>query len=474
MFKNLSWSLVTTLSNILFQFIGLVILSKLITPEEYGIIGTIAIFTNIADLLVDSGMGGALIYKKEATETDFSTLFIYNLLVSLLLYTLLFLIAPLIADFYRIENLRLYIRAYGLIIILIAFSISQDCKLKKKMDFKTLALISIISNVVSLGVAIYGGYKGLGIWALIIQALLFQIIRALCLYIVCGFNKHYRFSFQSFTEQFSFGGWLLLSNVIQSACSNIYANIIPKIGTLTQNGYYTQSAKIGYVPTNTITLTVGAVAFPYLAKSKDVVDLNTKARVINRMLYHVAFPMLALLSTISYEIIEIVLGKQWLGASYYLKILLLSGIGDTVSYMLRNYLKSIGQTRLITRLEIIKSTLKFTLIGLSLFGGLEFLIYSILVSSVVNAFISMIVVSRHSSYSLRESLFDVASPLLFTSIVFAAITIVFAFFGHSLWSLLIVSVTYLLYFCIGALVGNKDIKELLEIAFDKLIRHEKE
>jgi O-antigen/teichoic acid export membrane protein len=474
MFKNLSWSLVSTLSNILFQFVGVFILSKILTPADYGIIGIIAFFTNIADMLVDSGMGGALIYKKDPTDVDFSTLFIFNLLVSLLLYALLCLFASPLAVFYNIEELGVYIKAYGLIIVIIALCITQDSKLKKKMDFRSLALISICSNIVSLSVAVYGAYIGWGIWALIAQALIFQIVRTIGLYIVCGFNKNYRFSKTSFIEQFSFGGWLLLSNVIHSVCSNIYSNIIPKIGTLAQNGYYTQSVKIGGVPTNTINLSVSAVAFPYLAQSENDDDLVKRTRALFRKIYHVSFPMLSLFSVISYEIIQIILGEQWLEASFFLKIILLSGVFDIITFMLRTFQKACGKTRLITRLETIKSIIKLSIIGVSTLLGIKFLIYSILLSSMINAVLSMIVVHRNTSYKFPMLISDTITPLFISCAVVIPSYALVRLFGHSFWNLLIVTLFYLFYFLLALLLKNRDIKDLKDLLVLKIAnRHAK-
>lgn len=468
MFKHLSWSLISTLSNVVFQFVGVFILSKIISPADYGIIGIIAFFTNIADMLVDSGMGGALIYKKDPRDIDFSTLFLFNLFVSLFLYGLLCLFAAPLAKFYDVQELGTYIKAYGLIIVIIALCITQDCKLKRKMEFKTIALISIISNIVSLGVAVYGAYNGWGIWALIAQALVHQSVRAVCLYIVCGFNKTYRFSKASFVEQFSFGSWLLLSNVIHSVCSNIYSNIIPKIGTLTQNGYYTQSVKIGGVPTNTINLSVSSVAFPYLSKFKDDKELIKNTRSLFRKIYHISFPMLLLFSVISYEIIQIILGKQWLEADFFLKIILVSGVFDIISFMLRTFLKACGKTRLITRLETIKSIIKLSVIGVSVFFGIKFLIYSILLSSIINAVLSMTIVHRHTPYKFQMTLYDIMMPILIAFAVVVPSYLLVTLFGHSLWNLLLVTLFYLIYFLLAIIIKNRDVLEIKGFVVSKI------
>lgn len=461
MFKHLSWSLVGQLSTVLFQFVGLMILSKIIPPSEYGIIGIITFFTNIADMLIDSGMGGALIYKKDPDDVDFSTLFIYNMGVSLILYSALFFAARPLATFYEIPRLSTYVRVYGLSIIAIALCITQDCKLKRKMDFKTLSIISISANAISLASAIIMARHGLGIWALIAQTLIYLFLRTVALYIICGLNSVFRFSVSSFKEQFGFGGWLFLANIVHSICNNIYSNIIPKVGTLTQNGYYTQSAKIAQVPSNTISLTVNNVFFPFLAQSSSEEEIVRRARGLYRKVFHLSFPMFLMLALLSYEIIMLVLGKDWVDAVGYLRILLFSGIFDLVSSMLRNFLKSEGMTRDITVLEIIKSVIKIGFIAVSLFWGIKMLIYSILASSIVNMIVAVVTVARKTSYSLKMQMADILKPLAMSVLVFGVCYGAYRIFPDgSYLTLLLFLAGYILYAVVGKLLHDSDIEEL--------------
>lgn len=472
MFKYLSWSLIGQLSSILFQFIGLVVLSKLVSPSDYGVMGVMFFFTNIADLLIDSGMGGALIYKKNPTETDFSTLFLFNMTMSFFLYVLLFVFSGIIADFYNTPEITIYIRLYGLSIILIALCIVQDCKLKREMKFKELSLITIISSVISLALAIYLAYEGFGVYALISQTLSFLLCRVIGLYIICGLFNSFVFSKSSFKEQFSFGGWLFLANVVQSACNNIYSNIIPKIGTYTENGYYTQSAKISAVPTNTIAMTVGNVFFPYLAKMKTEVELVNEARIIHRKMYHLSLPLLFLLPIFSEEIIMIVLGEKWIGAGFYLRILLFAGVFDLYIAFMRNILKSAGKTKAISNLEIIKSIIRIVSIVISLFMGMKMLIYSILFASVVNTIISAVFVSNNVCYNVKQQLSDLSISVLCSMAVMIGVYIIDRiFFVDSLWSIVLIGLGYMLYFIILVLFHNKDVVDMKDLAISKLMKN---
>lgn len=469
MFKYLSWSLIGQLSTILFQFIGLVVLSKLVSPSDYGIMGVMFFFMNIADLLIDSGMGGALIYKKEPTEKDFSTLFLFNLGMSLFSYVILFISAGYIASFYDTPELDVYIKLYGLSIILIALCIVQDCKLKRDMRFKELSLISIFSSIISLAVAIYMAYKGMGVYALIAQTLLFLLCRVAGLFLLCGLMRSLAFSAQSFKEQFSFGGWLFLANIVQSACNNIYSNIIPKIGTYTENGYYTQSAKISGVPTNTIAMTVGNVFFPYLAKMKTEEDLVKEARIIHRKMYHLSFPLLFLLPVFSEEIIMIVLGMNWVGAGFFLRILLFAGIFDLYIAFMRNILKSAGKTKAISNLEIIKSIIRIVCIAVSLYMGMKMLIYSILFASVINAIISSMFVSNKLGYGLKNQLSDLSVPVVISFGLMASMYMIYRlFFYQNIWSILFIILGYFLYFVILVTIRNEDVLEMKKLALEKL------
>ena len=337
------------------------------------------------------------------------------------------------------------------------------------MKFKKLSLISIISSVLSLVIAILLAYQGFGVYALIAQTLSFLLCRVICLFLECGFLKSLAFSWRSFKELFNFGGWLFLANLVQSACNNVYANIIPKIGTYTENGYYTQSAKISGVPANTIALTVGSVFFPYLSKMKTEEDLVREARIIHRKIYHLSFPFLFLLPIFSDVIILIVLGNNWVGAGFYLRILLFAGVFDLYVAFMRNILKSAGRTKAISNLEIIKSIIRIVSIIVSVFIGMKMLIYSILFTSVVNAIISSLFVRNNICYNLKNQLSDLVVPVSFSLGTMLGIFFVYRLlFYQNIWSVFLIIVGYVLYFVILISIKNKEVMDMRIIAVEKI------
>ena len=468
--KNFFWSLLGNGFNVVFQFLSLVILSKLLSATEYGIIGIMTIFISLGDMLVDSGLSGALLQKKNVVERDFSTLFIFNMAVSLFIYAIVFFIAPWLESFYEVESLSNYIRIYSLSIVIYALCVSQSAKLIRNMQFKTSTIILIISSTVSLALAIVLAIKGYGVYALIYQKIAYAVCRTICLYITNGFFKDFHFSFFSFKEQFNFGGWLLGANIMQTISNNIYSNIIPKIGTLRQNGLFSQSQKINNVPGSVVTLAVGRVLFPYLSKAKDEATLLYQARETNRNLFAIVLPMFFFLSIVSYPIIMIVFGKEWVDATHYLEILFLSGIGIFIQGLMRNILKSLGYTKQIFLLEIIKSVILLSVAALSIKWGINALLYGIVVVSIVNCFISMSFMNHLTSYSFLQQLEDFGPVLMLSCISYIVMYAINAlFFKDSFWSLGLFFLGYALYVIIGKLFRVKQIDDLIVF----LIRHEK-
>lgn len=412
MFKHYLWALVESGSTIITQFIALIILSKILTPSDYGIIGMMSIFIGISNVLIDSGLGGALIKKREIDNKDLSTLFTFNTSVSTILYILLFSISSQIADFYHTPELVLCLKVYSLFIIISSLGIVQITILNKHLKFKTLAVINVISCIFSLIFAICAAYNGLQYWSLIIQQLTYISVRTTSLYIVNKYIPRFGFDLSRFKEQFKFGGYILGSNVIHQIYSNIISSIIPKISTVEQNGYYVQASKIQNVPVNIIMFLSDRVVFPVLSKSEDDQDLIKKARKMFLLITFSTFSIFLILILISKFIVILLLGEKWLVSADYLQILLLAGFGLTYQYLCRNLLKSLAYTSAIFKLELIKSILGILIILTSSAWGLYGILIGFVISSVVNSIITSIYVAKITPYKLSMQIYDLRFAII--------------------------------------------------------------
>ncbi len=420
--KNYAWATVESVANTLFQFIALVILTKFLTPSDYGVWGMMAIFIAVGNMLVDSGLGGALVKDKHPQRIDFNTLFCFNMLVSVLFYFLLFFSAHAISRFYGIEELVSYIRIYGLVIIISAFGIVQITQLIKELRFKELAIIAIVANIIGVGVAVIMAVKGVHVWCLVAQQLVAMSVRVLLSFVFCRYIPRIEFSRKSLKQQFGFGGSILFSNIIETIYTNIVSSIIPKIGSVAQNGYYMQAAKIQGVPLAVTTNVVDKVVFPELSKtSEDKMLQEARKRI------RIIFPLVCLSFLVcicfAKPIVLVVLGKQWVESISYLRVLLFGGFGSVFMYLARSLYKASGRTKIILKTTIIKSLIGIFIIALSTIWGVWGIVYGFVVISVVNSLVSAFYLKKYLAYPIREQFSD-----LKTGMIVIVFSIVFGMF----------------------------------------------
>lgn len=461
MFKKFFWVIIESTSTVFFQFISVVILARLLTPHDYGIIGMMTIFIAIGTMIVDSGMGSAVVKKENVSNVDFSTLFIYNLLISALLYLTLYFLSPVIARYYNTPELNSLIRLLSLVIVISALGIVQNAKLLRELKFKQLAVISVVANLLSLIVGILLAKNGHGVNALIYQQLSLIFIRTLLTASISRFVPKMLFSIESFKYQFSFGVNILLSNFLNTIYLNLSSALIPKIGSIAQNGFYVQANKIQNVPLSIIAMLSDKAIFPILAKYNEKEILIQNARIIIRYVYLIAFPVIAFCSLLSTPIVLLVLGENWIDSAIYLQILFIAGFGTCIAHLGRNIIKSYGDTVRIFHLGIIKTIIGISILLLSMRFGVIFLMYGIVISSSVLAIITMHFLSRHLDYSLKEQLKDLKEPAFLTISSYLILMAFVKFYSmNSIWDLTYIIIGFLCYLLLGLLIKNTEIRDM--------------
>lgn len=269
------WNAISQFGQSGITFLSTIILARLLTPDDFGIIGIVTIFISFSQMMVDSEMGGALLRKKEVDRTDYSTLFWYNLIVSLILFGVLYFTAPLIADFYKRQELIDVIRIISTTIIIHAFRVVQRIMLFRDLKFKEYTIINVVSGLISMAIAIILAKNGFGYWSLVWQ----QVILALCntslMELYNRFLPFLSFSKASFKYQFGFGISLLGADIIQTIANNISTNIIAKVATLQFTGYYTQSSRLTNFAQSTIGSIMNQSIFPMMAKMESIQDIRS-------------------------------------------------------------------------------------------------------------------------------------------------------------------------------------------------------
>src|SRR5690606_1332034 len=267
--SGLIWSVLGQFGYLFVTFLTNIILARLLSPKEFGIIAIATFFIVLSKVLSESGLSGALIRKKDATEVDNSTIFIFNLVVSVILYVVLFIFSPQIEHYYDIENLALYVKILGIVLIINSFQIIQNVKLVKKLQYKKISTYSLIAVIISSVLAIIIAVLGYGVWALI----LLQVFNAIFLTLIYWFKEQgltvYKFSKVSFKELYGFGLYTTLSSLLNTGFDNVYQLILGKYFSLGQTGFYYQSKKLTEIPVSIINRLTSGVVFSTLSNIHD-------------------------------------------------------------------------------------------------------------------------------------------------------------------------------------------------------------
>lgn len=393
----LIWNAISQFGQSGIQFLSTIILARLLTPNDFGIIGIVTIFITFSQMIVDSEMGGALLRKKEVSKTDYSTLFFYNLGVSIILYLILFFVAPLISSFYHKIELTNIIRILSFSVIIHAFRVVQKIMIFRALQFRQMAIINIISGITSLFVAIIFAKLGYGYWSLIWQ----QIIMACMNVVLMSFHNRFlpelTFDKASFKYQFGFGISLLGSDTIKTIANNISTNIIAKISTLDFTGYYTQSNRITSFCQSSLGSLMDQSIFPMMAR----IDDSDKVSKLYHQIFYILCISLSIITIFfiqfSEKIISIVLGHNWLDAEWIFQILCLSILPTSIQVLGRNLFKVIAATNLVFYLEIIKSVIVISALFFATFVGTIYVVWSVVFAQSISCIIWIITIEKELS-----------------------------------------------------------------------------
>lgn len=385
--RGVLWSFIEQFSGQIIQFGISVIIARILSPSDYGLIGMIAFFMAISQVFIDGGFGSALIQKKDRDEKDLSTVFYINIGMSLICYLILFVFAPLISDFYNQQKLIPIIRIYSLTLIIGSLSSINNTLLIINVDFKTKSKISVPTSIASGIIGIGAACLGYGVWALIIQAISSSIITVILNFYFVRWHPQLIFSKKSFKTLFSYGSKLLISSIIASAYTNIYSLVIGKQFSPAILGYYSRASGFTTLISNNINSIVSRVSFPILSNIQDndalLRDVYNK---YIQMSSFIIFPCVLLLCGIAKPLVLILLTEKWIPTISILHIICFSYLWNGIIDVNLNLLKVKGRTDLVLKLEIVKKTIAISILLISiLFDN----IYAICLGSVTYGFIAL-------------------------------------------------------------------------------------
>lgn len=406
--KGASWSFIDSIAGQGITFLVGLVLARLLTPEEYGLIGIITIFIAVFNSIVDSGFSNALIRKNDAKDIDYNTVFISNLVVSVVLFVVLFVSAPAIGGFFNQPQLIPLLRVMGSIVIINAFAIIQRTIFVKNVDFKTQTKVSLISSITSGIVGIGMAVGGCGVWSLVGQQISRQFLNSAFLWIYSNWYPKLQFSFNSFKELFSFGWKLLVSGLIDTVWREIYQVIIGKCYAPATLGQYTRAHQFASICSSNLTSVVQRVSFPVLSSVQDDKErLKNGYKRIIKVTMLLTFTLMLGLAAVAKPLILSLIGEQWLPCVPFLQIICLQMMLYPLHSLNLNMLQVQGRSDLFLRLEIIKKIIAIGPLLLGIFVD----IYWMLGGSVVTGFIAYYLNAYYSgpflNYSIKEQVKDI-------------------------------------------------------------------
>ena len=421
--SGLLWSFGDMMGNQGIQFIIQIILARLLLPEDFGIIGMILVFVALSNSLVDSGFTQALIRDQKANQTDYSTVFYFNLGVSILIYGVLYLSAPLISNFFEQDQLTALVRVLALGVIINAFSIIPRAMFTKEVDFKVQAKVNMAASIVSGIIAVAMALLGFGVWSLVVRMLAMNGIQAILLVFYRRWLPSLVFSTASFKRLFGFGWKLLVSGLINTAYDNIYYVIIGKQYSATSLGYYTNASKFSDVATQTLTATIQRVTYPVLSGIQDQEErLKKSFKKVIKLSGFLIFPIMIGVAAVAEPLILLIFGEKWATMIPYFQLLCIAGMLYPIHALNLNILQVKGRSDLFLYLEIIKTIIPTILILVVIWmdWGITILVVTIVLDSYISLFINIYFSGREISYGVKEQVRDLL-PIYAISIGMGAV-----------------------------------------------------
>lgn len=376
----LIWNFISQLGQNGVNFLSIIILARILTPADFGIIGMVSIFIAFSQMLVDSEFGGALLRKPDISRLDYSTLFVYNIIVSIILYAILFSIAPLVAGFYDKPQLVEIIRVLSVTVVLHSFRVVQRVIVFRNMQFKQVAVVSIISGLISLGTAIWMALQGFGYWSLIWQQIVGITLSVVLLGIVNRYIPAIRFSYESFKYQFSFGIGLLGADTLRTIANNINTNVIAKIMPIADVGYFVQSNRISNFAVSFVGSITDQTVFPVLARLQNKDEVQAKYMLFYQLSVALLSVMTVWIILLSRPIVLLLLGEQWIGACWMIAALSMSVLPNMIQMLCRNLLKIVAKTKKMFFLEIVKSVAVIAALVLSAYWGIYVIVWGFVIA----------------------------------------------------------------------------------------------
>ena len=419
--KGVAWTSLDQVATLGFSFVIGVILARLLSPSDYGLLAMIAIFNAIAFAFINSGFGNALIRKPDLTEDDNSTAFYFNVVAGVVMTGVIWLIAPLAATFYDKPILTQLLRVEGFLLIISSLTIVQNTQLSRALNFKAKMIINIASQVIAGVVAIYAAYHGFGVWSLVIQHFANSIIRLILLWIISPWRPRGKWNKASFRYLWGFGSKMLASGLLDTIYTNIYPIVIGKLYSAADLGQYKRARDFASIPSAGLTGVIQQVTFPVLSQIQEEIDrLASSYRRMLRFTVFLVFPMMIGMAVLAHPLVISLLTDKWAQCVPYLQVVCFSFMWYPVHAINLTLLQVKGRSDLFLRLEIIKKVI----ITIAIIISVPYGIMGICIGSVCSSIICLAINTYYTGKLIQVGFFRQMTdmtPTLLASLTMGAV-----------------------------------------------------
>jgi O-antigen/teichoic acid export membrane protein len=407
--SGFKWSLIDTVIRYFLTFFIGIILARILSPSDYGLVGMSAIFIAISRVFIDAGFSDALIRKTKCTVDDYSSILIFNLVLAFFFYLVLFLTSNLISDFFKEPQLVNIIRVTGLGLIIGASSSIHSIYLKKILDFKLLAQIGFTGTIVSGLVSVLMAYWGYAFWSIIFSGLIQGIVTSILLWLKrTNLEFTFKFKFKIIKEHFSFGSKIMFGSLIHVIYNNMYFALVGKIFNTAVLGYYTRADNFQKLFSDNIDTVVRQVTYPVLSQIQDDENkLKSTYKTMLRTTSFISFIFLIGLAVVAKSFIVTLIGEKWLPSVPYLQLLCLVGIFLPLISINANILNVKGRSDLSLKIVTLKVLLSIPSLVLGYYFGIYAMIIGILISLLITYFMVIFFSNQVIQYSLKEQFLDI-------------------------------------------------------------------
>lgn len=438
--RSTLWSAVDKFGIVILQFVINLVLARMLTPDDFGLVGMIMVVVAVSSILADGGFGAALIQKSDADEEDFSTTFYINIVVATLLYGLIYLSSPYIAIFLGNPIFEQLLRVLSVVIVINSLGVTPKAKLRRDMAFKHIAIANIIAYVIAAAVAIAMAAAGYGLWGLIAIHIVNSLLSNLLLSVFAKWRPSLTFSMRSLKRLFGYGQYILISDILSNLCFHIQSTLVGKYFAPSIAGQYSQAKKMEEVACITLPSAMNQVLFPLYSKlQNDMESLRKKLRINTKTIAFIIFPLLTLLMIIAEPLINFLFGEKWLDAVPYFQVLCIGGYFCALQYLNYYAIAATGRSKVLFYAGVFKSLFLILSVLLAVHISMGAVLAAMVLSNIVNYLTNAALAAHYLGYKLSRQIGDVLG-ILIKSLIVGLIVVSTMQLCHFNW--LIVAIIY--------------------------------